>query len=263
MRFPVSGVECSPLVPPLVAFAISCLTAPAGVSGAFLLLPFQMSVLGFTSPAVTATNLIYNLLATPGGIWRAAREGRLDWRLWLPIAAGSVPGVAAGALIRVRYLPSPAAIRPFIALVLLALVWRLLAPPTAAGHARRRLIVPVSFAVGLIGGIYGIGGGAIIAPFLVTIFGLPVHSVAGAALCGTFISSVAGVLIYLFLAPAVFAGGHEARPDLLLGLMLGVGGMIGVYTGTRLQRYLPAPVIKTILAALMLFVSIKYIVGFF
>src|SRR5215211_7530325 len=67
MHFPVSGVEVNPLLPLLVAFAVSALTAPAGVSGAFLLLPFQVSVLGFTSPAVSPTNLVYNSFATPGG----------------------------------------------------------------------------------------------------------------------------------------------------------------------------------------------------
>ncbi len=50
----------------------------------------------------------------------------------------------------------------------------------------------LSFIVGIIGGIYGIGGGAIIAPFFVTFFRLPVYIVAGAALMGTFITSVAG-----------------------------------------------------------------------
>jgi len=32
----------------------------AGISGAFLLLPFQMSVLGFSTPSVSATNFLYN-----------------------------------------------------------------------------------------------------------------------------------------------------------------------------------------------------------
>lgn len=40
------------------------------------------------------------------------------------------------------------------------------------------------FIVGIVGGIYGIGGGAIVAPFLVTFFGLPVYTVAGATLMG-------------------------------------------------------------------------------
>jgi uncharacterized protein len=70
MHFPVSGVEVNPLRPLLVAFAVCALTTPAGVSGAFLLLPCQVSVLGFTSPTVSPTNLVYNMVATPGGLFR-------------------------------------------------------------------------------------------------------------------------------------------------------------------------------------------------
>ena len=33
VKFPVSGVEVNPLLPLLVAFAVSALTAPAGISG--------------------------------------------------------------------------------------------------------------------------------------------------------------------------------------------------------------------------------------
>ena len=50
MYFPVSGVEVSPLIPLAVSFVVSFFTSMGGISGAFLLLPFQMSVLGFTSP---------------------------------------------------------------------------------------------------------------------------------------------------------------------------------------------------------------------
>ena len=50
----------------VAAFAISLMATPAGISGAVLLLPFQVSVLGTPSPAVTPTNLLYNVVATPG-----------------------------------------------------------------------------------------------------------------------------------------------------------------------------------------------------
>jgi uncharacterized membrane protein YfcA len=46
-----------------------------GISGAFLLLPFQMSVLGYVGPSVSATNLVFNLYAAPGVVWRYAHEG--------------------------------------------------------------------------------------------------------------------------------------------------------------------------------------------
>jgi len=53
MFFPVSGVEVNPLIPPLIALVVSTFTSMGGVSGAFLLLPFQVSILNFTSPAVS------------------------------------------------------------------------------------------------------------------------------------------------------------------------------------------------------------------
>src|SRR6185437_15815441 len=48
------------------AYLIAVVTTPAGISGAVLLLPFQISVLATPSPAVTPTNLLYNVIATPG-----------------------------------------------------------------------------------------------------------------------------------------------------------------------------------------------------
>jgi uncharacterized membrane protein YfcA len=65
MLFPISGVETYVFIPPLVAIVISFFCSMGGVSGAFLLLPFQMSVLNFTSPSVSSTNLIYNIVAIP------------------------------------------------------------------------------------------------------------------------------------------------------------------------------------------------------
>src|SRR3712207_4936014 len=121
VQFPVSGVEVNPLVPLLVAFVVSALTAPAGVSGAFLLLPFQVSVLGFTSPAVSPTNLIYNVAATPGGVYRYVREGRVAWPLAWVVALGALPGVFIGAVLRVTYFSDPAVFKVFVGLVLLYL----------------------------------------------------------------------------------------------------------------------------------------------
>jgi uncharacterized protein len=46
MIFPISGIEVSPIIPVIVAFYVSFVTSMGGVSGAFLLLPFQVSILG-------------------------------------------------------------------------------------------------------------------------------------------------------------------------------------------------------------------------
>ena len=86
------------------AFVLALLTTPAGVSGAVLLLPVQVSILGVPSPAVTPTNLLYNVLATPGALLRFGREGRLRAPLAGLLVAGTLPGVIVGAFVRVQWL---------------------------------------------------------------------------------------------------------------------------------------------------------------
>jgi uncharacterized protein len=305
MHFAASGVDVFPLVPVLVAFVVSLFTSMGGVSGAFLLLPFQMSVLGFTSPAVSATNQLFNVVAIPSGVARYIREGRMVWPLTWVVVVGTLPGVLIGAVVRVRWLPDPTAFKVFAGCVLLWIGARLvrdlvrgggggtgaeerfreLVRQFGAGRAAaqpvavrefslRRVsydfygetfsfptpgVFGLSLAVGVVGGIYGIGGGAIIAPFFVAVLGLPVYTVAGAALMGTFVTSVAGVAFYQGLAP--FYPEMAVAPDWGLGLLFGLGGAAGMYCGARLQKHLPAKAIKWMLAAVILFVAIGYLRG--
>ena len=77
ITFPVAGIETGVFVPPAVAFGISFFTSMAGNSGAFLLMPFQISGLGFVSPSVMATNLLYNVVGTPDGVMWCARQKRV------------------------------------------------------------------------------------------------------------------------------------------------------------------------------------------
>jgi len=297
MHFPVSGVEVNPLLPLLVALLISALTAPAGVSGAFLLLPFQVSVLGFDSPAVSPTNLVYNILATPGGVYRYVREGRVVWPLAWAVILGTLPGAFVGALLRVTVLSDPRAFEVFVGLVLLYFGVRLLygvlasfarrssagegVAPLPGGSSVRIVgtsplrveyeysgktyafgtlaVFALSLGVGVIGGIYSIGGGSIIAPFLVTVFGLPVYTVAGATLIGTFVTSVAGVAFYELLSATGFGEGMTIAADWLLGLTLGVGGLAGTYAGARLQRHVPERLIRSVLGVLVTLLALKYI----
>ncbi len=122
-------------------------------------------------------------------------------------------------------------------------------------------VFSLSFIVGIVGGIYGIGGGAIIAPFFVSFFGLPVYTVAGAALMGTFVTSVAGVIFYQAIAP--FYPSLSIAPDWLLGSLFGLGGIAGMYMGARCQKYVPAKAIKWMLSAIIVFTALKYVSEFF
>ncbi len=295
-QFPVSGVETSILLPPLVAFVISFFAAMGGVSGAFLILPFQMSFFGFVSPAVSATNFVYNIVAIPSGVCRYIHEKRMVWPLTWIMIVGTLPGILIGYYFRIYFLPNPGGFKFFVGCVLLYIAVRLIFEVVSKGKSSnkgnnfiaeeanphwsevRNVSVSwekteyefqgeiysfgtasmffLSFVVGIVGGIYGVGGGAIIAPFCIAVFHLPVYTVAGASLLGTFISSIAGVGFYSTLPGPE---GLSTSPDWLLGLLFGVGGFAGLYLGARLQKFMPERFIKGMLGAATLFVAWRYI----
>lgn len=91
-------------------------------------------------------------------------------------------------------------------------------------------LVLLAAVVGCVGGIYGIGGGSILAPVLIG-SGRPPSEVAPAALASTFVTSVAGVITFTVLS--AHAQGPVA-PDWPTGIALGIGGLAGAYLGARL-----------------------------
>src|ERR1700739_4031197 len=115
------GTGWTEIVALVAAFLLALVASPAGISGAVLLLPFQVSVLGTPSPAVTPTNLLYNVIATPGALYRYRRQHQTGGRLAVLLTAGTLPGVIAGSVIRVELIPGPKIFDLVVSAVLLPL----------------------------------------------------------------------------------------------------------------------------------------------
>jgi uncharacterized membrane protein YfcA len=229
---------------------------------------------------------------TPGGVYRYARECRFVWPVAILIVAGIIPGVLIGYYLRIIYLPDPKTFKFFVGCVLFLIAFKLLKEALngksavtqdnctltdrvaeasiemkttrfnfkGAGYSfATPKLLGLALAVGIIGGVYGIGGGSIIAPFLITFFRLPVYAIAGAVLLGTFVSSLAGVTFYTLIP----INGAVAAPDWLLGILFGAGGLMGMYLGARVQKYASERWIKLMLGAVIVIVAAKYILRFF
>lgn len=277
----------------LISFIVAFFMSPAGLSGAFLLLPFQISVLGITSPVVNSTNLVYNLIAIPSGIYGYVREKRVAWPIALIMILATFPGVYVGVILRVNFLLDPELFKFFVGLVLFYLGLRVgfsvfrpsgkmkefekkfkeVGLPVDAIVKVREIgfgrveyefwgevfsfppipLFLISFVIGIVGGMYGIGGGAILAPILVSIFNLPIYTIAGATLLGTFLTSIFGVLNYCFV-------GYP--PNWNIGIPLGVGGIFGMYFGARFQKFMSEKLIRIMLSTITLYISLNYIVQF-
>lgn len=243
------------------AFAVSAVATPAGISGAVLLLPFQVSVLGTPSPAVTPTNLLYNVVSTPGALYRYRRQHQGGGPLALVLICGTLPGVIAGSVIRVKLVPGPRVFDLLVSGLLLPLgSWLAATRPARARELSRPRRIPAPALVllacltGCAGGIYGIGGGAILSPVLIG-SGRPASEVAPAALASTFVTSLGGVLTFTVLS----VGHGLVAPDWPTGIALGLGGIAGGYTGARLQSRLPDIAIRRVVGVLAAAIAIRYL----
>lgn len=283
MYFETADIIASPILLMTIAFSISLVCSTAGISGAFLLLPIQISVLGYIAPGVSATNQIYNIFSCPGGIYRYYREDRLLFPLVVYILAGTIPGGIVGTLLRISILSNPHYFYIFAGCMLFYLALRLCTRKgkAVAGiyklisfnfsslnfefsgnlyHISLKSVIIPGFFIGIAGGAYGVGGGAFMVPYLASILGLPMYIIAGASLLATFATSVSGVIFYYIFSDLL--GIDNGKPDLLLGLFLGIGGICGMYCGAFLQRYIPERYIRILLSILTTFISLYYIYKF-
>jgi uncharacterized protein len=245
-----------------LAFLLTLITTPAGVSGAVLLLPIQLAVLHVPSPAATPTNLLFNVASIPGGLLRFWHERRLTSSLTSLLVAGTLPGVVVGAVIRVEFLSGGRAFDFVTACVLLPLgLWLVLGsqriprPRPEPTSRTRRAIWALSLVVGVVGGIYGIGGGSLLAPILLAV-GFSAYEVAPATLAATFITSIAGIATYQVLQ---LTHGGTIAPDWPLGLFMGAGGFFGSYLGARLQSRLPERSLRKLLGTIACLVAVRYV----
>ncbi|MET1124831.1 MAG: sulfite exporter TauE/SafE family protein [Archaeoglobaceae archaeon] len=261
------------LLPFVAAFLIGLVCSPAGVTGAFLLLPFQLSVLGVTSPVANSTNLLYNVLSIPLGAYNFWRERRFLWPLAVALVLGYLPGIYAGSWLRVHILSDVRTFKLFVAAVLLYLGLRLIfsSSKRVDGEVVVLKVSPLrtefrlanntfsfnpvgiaitAFFIGMIASAYGVGGGALMAPILVSFFGLPIKAISGANLVGTFAASVFGIVSYTSL-------GYP--PDLVNGTAMGLGGAIGIFVGSKLQGRIDERRLRILLSILILSIATKYI----
>ncbi|NPC98563.1 TSUP family transporter [Nocardioides sp. zg-DK7169] len=243
----------------LVGFAVALVTTPVGVSGAVFLLPVQLSVLDVPGPRVTPTNLLFNVVSAPAALLRHRRRGRLDRDLARALVLGSVPGVVVGALVRVHLVTDPDAFRLLAAAVLAPVGLVLLRRAGPASTGRRPgpgAVRALAFGAGVVGGIYGIGGGSVVGPVLVAA-GMTVAVVAPAALLATWVASLVGVAAYAVLSLDLPG---PVGPDWSLGVAAGLGGLAGGWLGAVLQPRLPEVALRRLLGVLALGLAGLYVV---
>ncbi len=109
-------------------------------------------------------------------------------------------------------------------------------------------LILIGLAAGFLGGMVGIGGGVIIVPALVLLFGLSQHNAQGISLTMMlFPVGLFGVLNY-------YKKGHV---DFKYAGLIAVGFLIGSYLGSKFSLTLPQELVKKIFAVVMILLALK------
>ncbi|MBI2188408.1 MAG: sulfite exporter TauE/SafE family protein [Acidobacteria bacterium] len=240
---------------PLTGFAVGMLIGLTGIGGGALMTPFLILVLGTRPVVAVGTDLVYGAVTKLVGAYLHWRQGTVDVRLALRLAAASVPaGVLAVAALRL--FPDAAraddAVKQVLGLVLVAVALLLLArlggalPIALPERWRRTCQGGGTYAAGaLVGALVGftsVGSGSLLVPFLVSVFPL-----APAQIVGTDVFHAA---MLVTATGAAHAG--RGTVDWPLAAALLVGSVPGVAVGSWMTTRLPSQAVRAGLAVLLL-----------
>jgi uncharacterized membrane protein YfcA len=106
----------------------------------------------------------------------------------------------------------------------------------------------IGFIVGVLTAIMGIGGGFIMVPAMIYLFGMPTLTVVGTSQFQiVFVTAVSTLLLA--------ATTHTV--DVVLAILLIIGGVFGTQIGTRAGQLLRGEYLRGLLAAMVLAMSVK------
>ena len=268
--------------------AVGFISGMFGVGGGFLLTPLLI----FTGipPAVAVASVTPQIVASSASAALSYWSRRLiDEKMTLLLAAGGSGGSALGVLV-FRALRSVGQLDLIIALayvVFLGFIGTIMLRESVRALLRSRSgraalvpghhnwihglpfkmrfrrsklyvsvlpIIVLGSGIGFLGSILGLGGGFIMVPALIYLLRVPTNVVIG--------TSLAYTLITMAVATVLQASANKTV-DIMLALVLMVGGVIGAQFGARVGQALRGEQLRALLAALVLMVALRVLFGLF
>ncbi|MDP9321898.1 MAG: sulfite exporter TauE/SafE family protein [Chloroflexota bacterium] len=257
-----------------LGIGIGTLGTLIGAGGGFILLPI-LAILSPQEPTgtLTATSLAVVAANATSGAIAYGRQRRIDFRSGLAFAIATLPGSVAGALLARSIPRGPFDVAFAVVLLALAAIVVRARPdqgPSApegrawgtaprelvdvAGvvhryHVRLPLGIAISFVVGFVSSLLGVGGGFIHVPALIAVLGFPVH-----------IATATSHFVLAIMA-TVATGTHIAAGDLAdmwpRALYLAIGAVAGAQLGARLSTSVRGAVIVRLLAGALVIVAVR------
>jgi uncharacterized membrane protein YfcA len=278
---PIAGVSVDAISLLALGTIVGILSGIFGVGGGFLLTPFLI-FMGIPAPVAVASGANQVVGASMSGVIAHWRRGNVDVRMGMALLAGGLVGSLAGVelfgylkklgqidlVIGLSYVIMLGSIGGSMAYEsLLAMLRRRGRPSTRKRHRHLASALPwkmrfpksglyisvlMPFGVGAFGGvlaaIMGVGGGFILVPLMIYVLEMPTKVVIGTSLFQ---------VIFVTANVTFLQAVRTHTVDVILALVLLIGGVIGAQFGSRLGAKLPGEKLRGLLALLVLAVCAK------
>lgn len=230
----------------LVGIAAGLLSGLFGVGGGAVIVPGLVAVVGLAQHAAHATSLAAILVIAPVTLLPFVLDGSVAWAAAAALTAGAVLGAYAGAGLMYRI--SSVRLRQAFAVLLLLIAARLALPAGLAsvaagppGAAALAGLVALGLGSGALSSVLGVGGGIVMVPALVLLFGLDQHAAQATSLAVILPTALVGTLRH----------GGRGTVDWGAAARIGVVGALAGLAGARLALAVPPGALQVAFAVFL------------
>lgn len=227
-----------------------------GVGGGIVLIPYLTGIRRLAQKNASATSLVLVFMSGLSGSVTYALHGQVAWFPAIFIVVGGLVGAWFGASVMQRL--QNASLQMAFGLLLVAMSVRLLLtvnPEAMTTSAELPAMTMLGVAVylvagllmGLLSALFGIGGGIVLVPVLVSVFAFSQQLANGTSLA---------VMVPVALLGAVRLTG-PGLTDWRLGLPLGFGAIAGAVLGAWIATMLQGDVLRIGFAILLVLVGLR------
>ncbi|MFJ1975514.1 sulfite exporter TauE/SafE family protein [Streptomyces sp. NPDC087903] len=232
----------------LVAGAVIGLALGAlGGGGSVLAVPALIYLLDFTPAAATTASLVIVTATSATALYSHATSGNVRWKTGvLFAAAGILPAITAATL--AARLPEAVLTAAFAATAALAAL-AMLRTPAADQEPRPPRPARAAGAgagLGTVTGFFGVGGGFLAVPALVSVLGLRIRAAVGTSLLVITVNSLAAL--------AARAGSSTPLDWAIIAPFTGAA-ILGAWDGKRLATKISGPTLQRAFAVVLLAVA--------
>ena len=268
---PIAEISVNVFVLLGLGAGVGFLSGMFGVGGGFLMTPLLFFI-GIPPAVAVSTQANQICASSASGALAHWKRKTLDLKMGLLLLAGGSAGSILGVQL-FAYLRSLGQIDLFISLSyvgFLGIIGGLMFLESVRAILRRRtwidrlpfkmrfptsglyisVIPPVAigFLVGTLAAIMGVGGGFVMVPAMIYILRMPTNVVVGTSLFQ---------ILFVTALTTVLQAGQNQTVDIVLAMLLTVGGVVGAQFGARAGRHLKAEELRALLAFMVIAVCLK------